>query len=88
MIEKTDCRKININSVVTIPHMTTQDGTSIPQPHMGSVKFFVDVVDEEGGIFGVWDGQSYEQAIMVAAELSAEGLGPVVDNVAVTGTTH
>ncbi len=41
-------------------------------------RFFVDIVEADGGRFGMWDGGSYGEAIRTAEDLS-EDFGPVID---------
>lgn len=50
-------------------------------PHLGSWRFFVDVVEKDGARIGMWDGATYDDAIGEAEALSKE-FGPVVDLVA------
>jgi hypothetical protein len=47
---------------------------------IGERRFFVDAVEADGGRIGMWDGPSYEAAILEAEAMSAE-FGPVVDMV-------
>jgi hypothetical protein len=42
------------------------------------VAFFVDAIEEDGGRIGMWDGLSYETAIIEASALSGD-FGPVHD---------
>ncbi|RVO67049.1 hypothetical protein [Sinorhizobium meliloti] len=56
------------------------NGRRLDFASIGSWRFFVDVIDEEGFRISMWDGASYEEAIKNAEELSGDGFGPVVDN--------
>ncbi len=52
---------------------------------VGRKRFFVDLIDEKGTVCGMWDGASYADALVSAAEL-AEGRLPVINRV--TGGPH
>ncbi|GGF82134.1 hypothetical protein GCM10007301_47810 [Azorhizobium oxalatiphilum] len=41
---------------------------------IGSVRYFVDYHDEEGGVVGMWDGASYDEARAVLANFRSEGM--------------
>ena len=44
----------------------------------GQRVFFVDLVDADGGRLDVWQGTDYDEAILVAGDISAGDL-PVID---------
>lgn len=56
-------------------------GGTAPEYFMKQV-FFVDMEFDDGSRFGIWDGLSYEAAIIAAGEC-AEGQYPVHDDVVV-----
>ena len=47
--------------------------------HIGERWFFVDAVDPEQARLTIWDGGSYEGAILAAEQSTRDGWGPVVD---------
>ncbi|MDO9416203.1 hypothetical protein [Pararhizobium sp.] len=63
---------------VTASFITDGHGTRPCSTYVGLFRFFVDVVERDGGRFGMWDGGSYDDAIMTADELSMD-FGPVYD---------
>jgi hypothetical protein len=60
--------------------ITDHEGTRAVFTDVGSFRFFVDVVEADGTRIGMWDGKSYEEAIIQANILSAD-FGPVQDRV-------
>jgi hypothetical protein len=69
--------EINGGTVVS-QRVTDHRGTRTTFTGVGSFCFFVDVVEADGTRIGMWDGASYEDAIIEAHHLSAE-FGPVHD---------
>lgn len=64
--------------IVLAGTITDANGTRSSLQHVGSWRFFVDVVEAHGGHIGMWDGDSYEDAIREADVLSKD-FGPVSD---------
>ncbi|MFQ3894572.1 hypothetical protein [Sphingobium sp. R-7] len=61
------------NGVQTGPaKYTSASGTRLDVKDWGFMGFWVDVVDTEGGRLTIWDGRSYEQAILEAEEAAQE----------------
>lgn len=60
--------------------ITDHEGTRAVFDDVGSFRFFVDVVEADGTRVSMWDGKSYEQAIIEAQHLSPE-FGPVHDRI-------
>ena len=54
--------------------------------YIGQRVFFVDLIFQDGSAYGMWDGLSYDEAIIAAGEC-AEGQYPVHDDV-VVGPLH
>lgn len=70
---------VEINGgVVRSSTITDDKGTRPCLTHVGSYRFFVDVVDIQGCRVGMWDGSSYDEAIQNAHLLSLD-FGPVRD---------
>lgn len=47
---------------------------------VGQFRYFVDVIEAEGGEIGLWDGASYNQAVIEAREIALDWGGvPVRD---------
>lgn len=63
-----------------VQHETVTDdkGTRPVLTNVGSSRFFVEVVEKDGGRIGMWDGPSYDEAIRQATILSMD-FGPVRD---------
>lgn len=59
-----------------------QDGKRLDHTDAGRMKFWVDVVDAEGGRINMSDGTSYEQAIVDAEECARDWGVAVHDRVA------
>ncbi|EKF40166.1 hypothetical protein NA8A_22396 [Nitratireductor indicus C115] len=47
---------------------------------IGQMRFFVDVIAEDGTRIGMWEGANYETAILTAHELAEEWKCQVYDN--------
>lgn len=61
------------NGVQTGPaRLTGAFGTKLDVRDWGHMTFWVDVVDTEGNRLTIWDGRSYEQAIVEAEEAAHE----------------
>lgn len=54
---------------------------------VGETRFYVDVVEADGGFIPMWDGSSYEQAIIEAEELAKSFNVAVEDRVVVGGAS-
>ena len=50
-------------------------------PHIGQLRYFVSIVDEEGAPLGVWDGSTHKEAVEEARGWEL----PIVDSVAEVG---
>ena len=46
---------------------------------LGSYRYFVDFIDQDGGCIGVWDGTDHEDAVLAADEWAADFNCPVID---------
>ena len=70
------------HGIVRAQSVSDQQGTRPTFEHVGQHRFFVDVIEADGGRLGLWDGQSYEDAIREAEEIAADfGSLPVCDHV-------
>lgn len=67
-----------LGSVLQSSTIIDEHGSRPDFSEVGCYKFFVDTIDADGRI-GMWDGHSYDEAILRAHELSADGFGHVVD---------
>lgn len=65
-------------SAVTV---TDAKGTRTDTSQAGEYRFFVDLIEPDGGRMGMWDGPSYEDAIREAEILTRESAMHVVDRV-------
>ncbi|MDF2809895.1 MAG: hypothetical protein K0S56_926 [Microvirga sp.] len=57
-----------------LPRAELHGGILTAGPHAGEPIYLVDLIDEEGGRFGIWDGLSYEKACEVLADCRQEGM--------------
>lgn len=64
--------------VVTLATITGEHGTRPNYTSVGKYRFFVDVVEPDGGRLSIWDGPSHADAVREASELSRD-FGPVRD---------
>ncbi|UTY50443.1 hypothetical protein [Sinorhizobium fredii] len=86
MTEHSACLVEIFGGVISSPTaILSAGGRRLDFASIGSWRFFVDAVDQEGVRISMWDGASYEDAIKNAEELSREGFGAVVDNVLTGG---
>lgn len=61
------------NGVQTGPaKYTSASGTRFDMKDWGFMGFWVDVVDTEGNRLTIWDGRSYERAIIEAEEAASD----------------
>lgn len=60
-----------------LPRAELHGGILTAGPHAGEPIYLVDIIDEEGGRFGIWDGHSYEKAREVLAGCRQEGMRTV-----------
>lgn len=67
--------------IVTGEIVTDASGTRPVFDHVGEPRFFIDLVDADGGRLAMWDGESYDAAIIAAGDLSREWGCAVVDMV-------
>lgn len=44
---------------------------------IGKVRYYIDLIDEDGARLGVWDGSSYDDACDVLAEYRQDGMRTV-----------
>lgn len=48
----------------------------------GTYRYFVDVVEADGGVISMWDGSSYDAAMITARELSSDySNAPIINRV-------
>lgn len=65
--------------LVTGATVTDANGTRSVFDHVGEQRFFIDLVDADGGRLAMWDGESYDAAIIAAGDLSREYGCTIVD---------
>ncbi|PDT82916.1 hypothetical protein [Sinorhizobium sp. BJ1] len=86
MTKHSACHVEIFGGVISSPTaILSASGRRLDFASIGSWRFFVDAIDQEGCRISMWDGASYENAIKNAEELSREGFGAVVDNVLTGG---
>ncbi len=69
---------VDVGEVVATITQSARGTERVDHPP-GTRRYFVDVVDDDGAI-GVWDGQTYADAMIAARAASADwGNAPVID---------
>jgi hypothetical protein len=63
--------------VVSSTTVTDSNGKHSIAAHVGHHRFFVEIIEPDGGRLGIWDGASYEQAILEAGIAGREDAIPV-----------
>lgn len=66
------------SGTVTVATITDASGTRDSLTHLGSTRYFVDVVEKDGGRICMWDGGTHCEAVKAAHDLAPE-FGPVRD---------
>lgn len=59
--------------------MTDRHGTRPLQTEVGQTRYFVDVVEPDGGRMGMWDGKEHAEAVRQANLLAVDFGGKVRD---------
>lgn len=66
------------SGTVTAATITDASGTRDSLTHLGSKRYFVDVVENDGSRVCMWDGNTHHEAVQAATFLALD-FGPVRD---------
>lgn len=80
IIKLRDRARVEIHGgVITACIITDAAGTRSDDTDVGHFKYFVDVVEEDGGRICMWDGRDRSEAYIEARECAASWKVPVFD---------
>ncbi|MHA6688204.1 hypothetical protein [Mesorhizobium sp. A556] len=65
--------------VVSSSTITDAHGTRPDRSNVGQYRFFVDLIERDGGRIGLWDGPAHADAIREAEAVSRDAAIPVRD---------
>jgi hypothetical protein len=65
--------------IVSSATITNANGTRPDWSNVGQYRFFVDLIEPDGGRAGMWNGSSYDDAIREAEAMGHENSIPVHD---------